>query len=299
MADSPPAAPGVPATCSNCGAPRSSAFCPACGQGARAASRSIVDQIHELVGSFFAFDGRVWRSMLPLFFRPGALTRAWIEGKRASFVPPLRLFLFFSILLFLVIQCKTPTTGLLLPDQEPAAEAALETAPELKHDGDFSINMGLSMPDFWPFTRLQAMFSEQEELLEKMSPEARRYILVRRAMELAPIGLLLLLPLMAFFLQLWWLRTGSYYLDHLVLLMHAYAFLCGLAVFLTLTPLPDWVRIVMPCAAVPIYFHVAMRRVYQRGFWRTLAGTCFGAVATLFAVIVVFMVLVPYGLLTV
>ncbi len=265
------------------------AFCPACGQGARAASRSIGDQLQELLGSFFAFDGRVWRSMLPLFFRPGALTRAWIEGKRASFVPPLRLFLFFSILLFLVIQCKTPTTGLLVPDAAPAADESVEN--------DFSMELGL--PDFWPFSKLQIMLEAQEQMLQKLSPEARNYVLVRRAMELAPIGLLLLLPLMALFLQLWWMRTGSFYLDHLVLLMHAYAFLCGLAVFLTLTPLPDWARVLTPCAAVPVYFHVAMRRVYQRGFWRTLGGTFVGGAVTVAAVVLVVITLVPYALLTV
>jgi len=299
LADSPsPPPPGAPAHCANCDAWVTGAFCSACGQGAREGGRSFAAQVHELLGSFFAFDGRVWRSFVPLFFRPGALTRAWIEGKRASFVPPLRLFLFFSILLFLVIQCKTPTTGLLMPDEAPAAGAP----PGLvivDSDPDQDFNLELGLPNFWPFTKLQAALAEQEQMLAKLPPEARRYVLVRRAMELAPIGLLMLVPLMAWFLQLWWMRTGSFYLDHLVFLMHGYAFLCGLTVLLAVLPLPDWARVLTPCAAVPVYFHLAMRRVYQRGFWRSLAGAVFGGILTLAAVMLVFMALVPYALLTV
>lgn len=262
--------------------------------------RSFGAQCSELLGSFFAFDGRVWRSMWPLFFKPGRLTRAWIEGKRASFVPPLRLLLFFSILLFLVVQCKTPTTDLLTVRDPASPAGATEIGPvtvQPEQEGDFQFDMDL--PGFWPFSRLKEMMQEQERKFQKIAPEARQYILARRALELAPVALLMLLPIMAIFLKLWWMRTGSFYLDHLVLLMHAYAFICGLAVFLTLVPLPNLVIVLAPCILIPVYFHVAMRRVYQRGFWRTFFGTFAGGVVTVGAAILVLMILVPYGMLTV
>lgn len=280
------AAADAPALCANCSASLSGEFCAACGQEARSPRRSFGAFCHELLGGLFAFDGRVWRSMGPLFFRPGRLTRAWIEGRRVSFVPPLRLFLFFSILLFLVVQCKTPTSSLLV--QQSGADAS-----------DEEFHMGLELPEFWPFSLLNRQMREQELKLQHMAPEARNYILARRALELAPVGLLLLLPLLALFLKLWWRGTRSYYLDHLVLMMHSYSFLCGLAVFMLLVPLPTLAIVLIPCALVPFYFHRAMRRVYERGFWRTLLGTVLGGTVTLAAVILVALVLVPYALLTV
>lgn len=283
----------APARCPNCQAPIRSAFCGDCGQETLAPTRSLGALCHELLGSLFAFDGRVWRSLGPLFIRPGFLTRAWIEGRRMSFVPPLRLFLFFSILLFLVVQCKTPTTDLLV--RKPAAVPAAEAATGVSED----FHLDLDLPGYWPFSVLNRWLLEQEQKLQHMAPESRNYVLVRRAMELAPIGLLLLLPLLALFLKLWWLGTGAYYIDHLVLLMHAYAFLCGLAVFLVLVPLPDLLLVLAPCALVPFYFHRAMRRVHGRSFWRSFFGTFAGGAVTLAAVILVTMILVPYALLTV
>lgn len=60
------------------------------------------------VASAFAglasFDGRFWRTVLPLIARPGFLTRELIEGRRVRYVPPMRLYLFVSFVFFLTVQ---------------------------------------------------------------------------------------------------------------------------------------------------------------------------------------------------
>lgn len=320
MAD--PAFAAAPPPCPNCGAPPVGNFCAVCGQPAGEPARDFASFVHELLATFFAFDGRVWRSMAPLFARPGRLTREWIDGRRMSFVPPLRLFFFFMILLFLVVQCKVDTTQLLVRDApdgaERAAVAAGEDAPpaanadviadapspvppatrrKLKEESEFGMNFPL--PDFWPFTMLSARLENQRSKLQHMAPAARDYVLSRRGLELAPIAILLLLPLMASFLQLWWARTGSYWLDHLVFLLHAYSFCCGLTVFLVLVPLPGLALGLLLGLGVPLYFLQAMRVVYRRGFWRSLFGTLIGGFLTTFAAVLVMILLVPYALLTV
>lgn len=278
--------------CLNCGAEPSGAFCCACGQPAGLPVRSFGPFVHELLGGFFAFDGRVWRSLAPLFAHPGRLTRAWIEGRRASFVPPLRLFLFFTILLFLVVQCQANTTDLLVA--EPTAEEPAAAAAE-----DPGFRSTLELPGFWPFSTLQARLDAQAEKLQHMDPRARNYVLAQRALELAPIGLLLLLPIMALFLKLWWARTGSYWLDHFVFLLHAYACFCGLLVLAALVPLPNGLFAIALGIGVPLYFYRAMRVVYRRGFWRSLLGTLIGGFLTAFGAVLVVILLAPYALLTV
>lgn len=309
MADSPPPlASSEPAACRNCGVGTVGAFCAACGQETGPPRREFSAFVHELLGSFFAFDGRVWRTLGPLFVRPGRLTRAWVEGQRASLVPPLRLFLFFTILLFLIVNCRAGTTQLLEKRETETASAAGQPVGDtadnqeprvgVREDGE-SFDMNVPLPNFWPFTRLEEMLAAQEDRLRHMDANVRQYVLARRALELAPIGLLMLLPLMAFFLQLWWMGTGSYWLDHLVFLLHAYAFCCGLIAFLVLVPLPDWVTGLTLGLGVPWHFHRAMRTVYRRGFWRTLVGTLAGGFLTTFAFVAVCVLLVPYLLLTV
>ena len=51
----------------------------------------------------FALDGRLWRSLPMLLFRPGRMTRNYLDGKRARYVPPFRMFLMASVIFFLTL----------------------------------------------------------------------------------------------------------------------------------------------------------------------------------------------------
>src|SRR5690606_26835208 len=81
------------ARCLNCGAALSGAYCAKCGQPAHV-HRSLAALVHDLLHGVFHFDGKFWRTIPELAFRPGRLTRRYIEGERAKFVSPMALFLF-------------------------------------------------------------------------------------------------------------------------------------------------------------------------------------------------------------
>src|SRR5690606_38849731 len=44
-----------------------------------------------------------WRTLKHLLFRPGRLTRIYLEGKRQQYVPPVKLYIFISFITFLLI----------------------------------------------------------------------------------------------------------------------------------------------------------------------------------------------------
>lgn len=46
------------------------------------------------------FDSRFMRTMKPLLFKPGKLTRDYLDGRRFRYVPPMRLYIFSSLLMF-------------------------------------------------------------------------------------------------------------------------------------------------------------------------------------------------------
>ena len=87
------------ANCLNCGAPLTGNFCSACGQHAHV-HRTVRAFFHDLVHGVFHFEGRTWRTLPLLAFHPGQLTRQYIDGKRASFVSPMAIFLFTVFLMF-------------------------------------------------------------------------------------------------------------------------------------------------------------------------------------------------------
>ena len=85
--------------CLNCGTPLQGAFCAACGQRAVPPNPTVRelagDAWHELSG----YDGRIMSTIRGLV-RPGFLTREYLEGRRAHYVPPVRLYLVVSVVYF-------------------------------------------------------------------------------------------------------------------------------------------------------------------------------------------------------
>src|SRR5216683_5064324 len=81
----------VGAPCANCATPIEGPYCHNCGQLAESYERSVWGLVVEGFESFFHFDGRFWRTLPDLVWRPGKLTRDYLDGKRASQIPPLRL----------------------------------------------------------------------------------------------------------------------------------------------------------------------------------------------------------------
>ena len=89
--------------CRNCGTEVTGRHCPQCGQLAASFHRPFLSLIADSISDTLALDGRIARTLPLLLFRPGVLTRRYIEGKRARYVPPFRLFLLSSLIFYLLV----------------------------------------------------------------------------------------------------------------------------------------------------------------------------------------------------
>ncbi len=96
-----PVDPGKP--CENCGTIVTERYCTRCGQLASDFHRPFFSLVTSSVADVFALDGRLWRTLPMLVFRPGRLTRNYLDGKRARYVPPFRMFLLASVIFFLTV----------------------------------------------------------------------------------------------------------------------------------------------------------------------------------------------------
>jgi hypothetical protein len=88
--------------CLNCGAVLTGPFCAECGQHAHV-HRTLSAFFHDFLHGVLHFEGKIWRTLPLLAWRPGELTRRYIDGQRASFVSPIALFLFCVFLTFSVM----------------------------------------------------------------------------------------------------------------------------------------------------------------------------------------------------
>jgi hypothetical protein len=116
--------------CLNCGTRLRGQYCGTCGQRSRSRLISIWQLLKEAFGDLLELDSRLWRTLLPLLIRPGRLTRDYLEGRRARYMPPFRTYLVLSVIFF-VVAFFNPQDDLSVffePEPEPTAEeiAALE-----------------------------------------------------------------------------------------------------------------------------------------------------------------------------
>ena len=117
--------------CLNCGARLRGQYCGTCGQRSRSRLISLWELISDAFGDLLEIDSRLWQTLVPLLIRPGRLTHDYLQGRRARYMPPFRMYLVLSVLFF-VIAFFDPNEELgLLFEPEPettAAEEAAETA---------------------------------------------------------------------------------------------------------------------------------------------------------------------------
>jgi hypothetical protein len=90
--------------CSNCKAQLNGPYCAQCGQDSESTIKYFWLVMLHLLDDIFSFDSRASRTLWPLLTRPGFLTNEYILGRRVFYVPPLRLYLFISIIFFISLK---------------------------------------------------------------------------------------------------------------------------------------------------------------------------------------------------
>jgi hypothetical protein len=90
--------------CLNCGEVLTGQHCSHCGQRAKVRVLSLWGLLRDVFGDLTNFDSRLWRTLIPLAFRPGLLTQDFLRGRRASYTPPFRMYLILSVAFFLLAQ---------------------------------------------------------------------------------------------------------------------------------------------------------------------------------------------------
>ena len=96
-------------SCLNCGTALIGDHCHACGQKVHL-HRTITAILHDLMHGVLHLDGKLFKTLPLLAFRPGQITRRYIDGERAKFVSPMAMFLFSVFLMFAIFQAMGLTT---------------------------------------------------------------------------------------------------------------------------------------------------------------------------------------------
>jgi hypothetical protein len=273
--------PGSP--CFNCGAVLQGPWCHACGQLGEDYHRAAHHLLWEAFEGMFHADGRLWHTLPRLLVHPAALTRDYLAGKRASQVPPLRVFFVVLLLVFLVGEA---VTGI------GRGVGAIKIAPgDLKGVDKIWVHV---YPPWdaaltqWARTHVGLAAAHPDQLVAGMAAWAHDFAF-------------LTLPIFGFILAaIFIFRRGYVLFDHMIFSMHSLSFagLVILSAMLLGGMMGDSAWLLLWLVPVHQYFH--LRGVYRTSIIGTALrlGVLAAAATTAFSIIMLALVLVGLAAVT-
>ncbi|HEY7886079.1 MAG TPA: DUF3667 domain-containing protein [Cellvibrionaceae bacterium] len=203
----------LPTHCQNCHTLLQGTFCHECGQENKHYLRNIFGILVEFLGDFSNWDSRLWRSLLPLWIKPGYLSRRYADGHRAPYIPPLRMYLFTSILAFLAFAFLLPT---------PVFDRPPEFVANPQRDQAWTVDdQRIDIPFM-----SEAFNRQLEEKVVLIAQEPQRG--VDKFFSLTPQMMILLLPVFALMLKVLYIRRQHYYMEHIILALYSHSFVLQL-----------------------------------------------------------------------
>jgi hypothetical protein len=242
--------------CLNCEASYEGEYCPRCGQRSGGLDRPLGPFAREFAEEALGLDSRARLTVPALFLRPGEIAKEYVEGRRARFVPPIRLYLVTSFVMFLVLSqagVEVENVTVTVGDTRVRADSAV-VLPETEAD--------TSAEDVLA-ERISRGFAQISE-----DPETFGQLFFNRMAQ----SMFFLLPAFALFLKAAYRKRP--YLHHAVFAIYLH---CFVFIVVTVTTVPEVIG--LPALAsmldpllltVPIYLVLAMKRFYGEGWLPTL-----------------------------
>lgn len=286
--------------CLNCGLSLNEIYnyCPRCGQENNDQNVSFGMLVREFFINYFSFDTKFVRSIKPFIFLPGFLTLRFNEGKRVSYVNPLRLYLIISVIFFFLstLLVQNSFSDISIGNGNQDLNAAVQgDSLSSKRDSTNASNWKTlrDILEDESLNDVEALDSMQTIADLNISPDSflgslafRQLRKVARkdfdvfavyVVQNMPIMMFLLLPLFALILKLLYIRQKHLYVNHLIhgIHLHAFAFLLFTITLLAhlLINFDDllilWI-IVLLQFLIHIYALLSLKKVYQQGLLKSI-----------------------------
>ena len=249
--------------CLNCGTALEGPFCYYCGQPDKNFMRFFPVLLREFMEDFLELDSRFTRTMKSLLFLPGKLTRDYLDGKRFRYTPPLRLYIFSSMVFFILAAMlagdaimidvsgladngigpvlstdaadpeKLEKNRQALDQVDPGLAKELDLANEAVGDDDV-ININgepwnketnpVIIPLVPDFVNNWVNDEIEESPQKGKEIEANPNLIIDKVFDVLPVTMFVLLPLAALVFKFWYLFARKYYIEHLILALHNHSF---------------------------------------------------------------------------
>jgi hypothetical protein len=280
--------------CLNCGDETVGMFCPRCGQRKVDVRVSLRRMMMEALEDQLSLNSTLPRTLGALVFRPGHLTREYVQGRIVRYIPPFRLYLVSSLLFFVILPFIADPHAIQADvEKGMRADSARVESPQAARSGRDTVtrtamvagrtvaastgkdnfNMNMAVRDTMrvpaPLRPLNRRLLRGQERLNGMPAPEAIGTLVGAFEENAPTGVFLMMPLFAFILKLLYMRSKRFYVEHFVFALHVHSF-AFLMFTLMMVLQANWLSAVMLTWFI-VALYLAMKKVYGQGWVRTVS----------------------------
>jgi hypothetical protein len=287
--------------CPNCGQAieKGDKFCRQCGQPNHNLRVPFKHLILELLEGIFHFDSKSFRTIGLLLFKPGRLTNEFKAGRRVSYVPPIRMYIFMSFIFFLLLSLspgKKHTT-----DESTATEMGLDSTAVESGDSDgiklTLLGMNSSFPKGLNKVQIDSVLDAQHiektvfnrfmaRQLSRIENDGKAEF-KHKLRSAVSYMTFFLMPIFALYMFLLYRKQTEYYIDCLVFSVHFHSFIYLLfTLILIIHLLLKWDFLYL---AIPIflgaYCYWGLRRVYGQSRLLTILKTTLIGILHTFSVI--------------
>ena len=251
----------APASCRNCAAPLAGPYCAECGQRHHEQLDPSLRELAQEAGEeLLHLDGKLGATVRLLLTSPGRLTREYLDGRRARYLSPLRLYLTCSVLFFFVMTV-VPRRGdlgiAMTAQQTPAGTVHRElTAAERDSLAQMFERKARKVGGVWAVGLRGFARAESD-------PDGARGAMVAAM----PKIMFVLVPFFALVTGLVYRRRRLHYPTHLSFALHVFAFYflvsaAARAVSVAHVDRLTAIATVLVLLGTLTYLAIAMRRVY-------------------------------------
>ncbi|HUW05450.1 MAG TPA: DUF3667 domain-containing protein [Williamwhitmania sp.] len=251
-----------PHYCLNCGALLVGPYCHNCGQKGESSIKPFKEAFVAIAENNFNFDSKLIHTIIPFIFKPGKLSKEYVEGKRASYIAPIKLYFFCSLVFFGLLSMSSIKSNMKVKNGNEVKTGIALSAIADSIDRDSALNSDASTRAFKETLvhSLKEIPGKQEEHIKKgeevnssaglsafanvidkdttLSKDTYGRVLKRtlvsslkdipgtkkKIIQTANYMMLALLPVFALLLMMTYSRRKKYFVEHMVLSTHLHCF---------------------------------------------------------------------------
>jgi len=222
--------------CQNCRhvLPAEANYCAHCGQETKNLHVSFWEMVKDYLSSNFNFDTKLWLTLRELLFNPGFLLQEFIKGRRARYVPPVRLYFFVSFVYFLLLGISfEPTSTETNTDSVINFQLDSLTSAIVDPESDSSNIGNLNALDLKDIEQIDSLLLKVNVTSSEQSRHITRQLIRlyqsqdgfrQEFFKNLSLAMFFLMPVFALLFWLFAARPRLFYIDSLVFSVHVHAF---------------------------------------------------------------------------